>query len=213
KRDVGAAKDSINLFEGRILPESALAALQEKVGAFPAMLEISNTTQDAWTTRALTEVLWKNGVPKFSLLWLSEPDFSQHRAAPGSGPALAARKSSDAQLATVLAALEARGVADSTDIFVVSDHGFSTISRSVDVPALLSDAGFTIARQSFSQAPQHADILAISNGGEVSFYVIGHAENTTNRLVEFLQQSDFAGVIFTRSGIEGTFPLEEARMN
>src|SRR5205823_2407138 len=31
--------------------------------------------------------------------------------------------------------------------------------------------------------------------------------------VEFLQQSDFAGVIFTRDKLEGTFPLEMAKID
>jgi hypothetical protein len=38
---------------------------------------------DVWTTRALTEVLWKEAVPEFSVLWLAEPDRSQHAAGPG----------------------------------------------------------------------------------------------------------------------------------
>src|SRR6185503_9043845 len=42
--------------------------------------------------------------------------------------------------------------------------------------------------------------------------VIGHDETTTGRLVEFLQQSDFAGVIFTKQPMDGTFALEEANI-
>ena len=44
------------------------------------------------------------------------------------------------------------------------------------------------------------------------FYVIGHDATVTRRLVEFLQQSDFAGVIFTREAMQGTFRLEEAKI-
>jgi hypothetical protein len=42
------------------------------------------------------------------------------------------------------------------------------------------------------------------------FYVIQHDPAVTRRLVEFLQQSDFAGVIFTRDKVQGTFGLGEA---
>jgi hypothetical protein len=34
-----------------------------------------------------------------------------------------------------------------------------------------------------------------------------------HRLVEFLQQSDFAGVIFTKEGLPGTFRLEDAKID
>src|SRR5262249_31901285 len=33
---------------------------------------------DAWTTRAVIHGLWREQVPKYTLLWLSEPDASQH---------------------------------------------------------------------------------------------------------------------------------------
>ncbi len=36
--------------------------------------EVAPAAQNDWTTRALTGSLWKEGVPEFSLLWLSEPD-------------------------------------------------------------------------------------------------------------------------------------------
>src|SRR4029079_11816073 len=87
---------------------------------------------DSWTTKALTRGLWRKGVPKYSLLWLSEPDAAQHANSPGSEGALAAVESSDKNLAAVLKALEDKGVADKTDVFVVSDHGFSSVSRGVE---------------------------------------------------------------------------------
>ncbi|HEY4758386.1 MAG TPA: hypothetical protein VIH43_07485, partial [Chthoniobacterales bacterium] len=54
------------------------------------------------------------------------------------------------------------------------------------------------------------EIMLAGNGGSVLFYVIGHDETVTRRLVEFLQQSDFAGVIFTKEPIEGAFVLGQA---
>ena len=54
--------------------------------------------------------------------------------------------------------------------------------------------------------------MLAGNGGSVLFYVIGHDPTVTRQLVEFLQQSDFAGVILTREPMEGTFVLEQARI-
>src|SRR5439155_10285670 len=97
--------------------------------------------QDTWTTKALTDSLWKDGVPAFSILWLGEPDLTQHESAPGAPSALAAIKAADENLATVLAALDRRKARGTTDIFVVSDHGFPTIQRSIDLPKILNDSG------------------------------------------------------------------------
>ena len=44
-------------------------------------------------------------------------------------------------------------------------------------------------------------------------YVVDHHEDVVRRLVQFLQGSDFAGVIFSRIPVEGTFPLEQVRLN
>ncbi len=55
--------------------------------------------------------------------------------------------------------------------------------------------------------------MLAGNGGSVLFYVVGHDKTITARLVEFLQQSDFAGVIFTKDPMEGTFGLAQANMH
>ena len=40
-----------------------------------------------------------------------------------------------------------------------------------------------------------------------------HDEAVIRRLVEFLQTTDFAGVSFSRTSVEGTFPLDVVRLN
>jgi arylsulfatase A-like enzyme len=156
--------------------------------------------------------LWHDAIPTFSLLWLSEPDDTEHKTAPGSSQALAAIKSSDDNLGRVLTALEKQNATSTTDVFVVSDHGFSTISRSIDVPKILRDAGFDAVTQ-FAGEPKPGQVMVVGNGGTVLFYVIGHDETVTRRLVEFLQRSDFAGVIFTRAAMDGTFTFEQAKID
>ena len=201
------AKDSVTLFAGETLPSTALAAITEKLGPFPS----AHLQRDFWTTKALMEVLWKDGVPAFSILWLGEPDLTQHETAPGAPVALAAIKSSDENLAAVLSALDQRKARETTDVFVVSDHGFSTIKRSIDVHKALTEAGLAAVTE-FKGEPKPGDIMMAGNGGSVLFYVAGHDATVTRRLVEFLQQSDFAGVIFTKQPVEGTFALEQANI-
>jgi arylsulfatase A-like enzyme len=212
RRESAAAKESVVAYRGRILPADAEAAIVSAIGPFPRRKTFPNVSQDAWTTRLLTEVLWKDGVPKFSLLWLSEPDLSEHETAPGSPTALAAIKSSDENLAKVLAALKAKNALTSTDIFVVSDHGFSTIDLAVDVAALLRSAGFDAVRE-FANLPRAGQILVVTLGGSVEFYVAQHDDKVILKLVVFLQRSDFAGVILTRKMQEGTFTLAQAQID
>ena len=85
-----AAKESVDFFKGHVLPPSAMARLVEANDSqpFPEKITFPNVAQDQWTTRALTRGLWKDKVPKFSVLWLSDPDYSQHESGPGSATAL-----------------------------------------------------------------------------------------------------------------------------
>src|SRR5437899_5023384 len=206
--DRGRGQNCVTLFAGKSLPREAFAPIADALGPFPS----AHLQQDAWTTKALTHVLWKDGVPAFSVLWLGEPDLTQHESAPGAPPALAAIKSADDNLVAVVAALDRQKIRATTDIFVVSDHGFSTIEHSVDFRKILNEAGFTAMTQ-FTSEPKKGDIMLVGNGGTVLFYVIGHDLTVTHRLVEFLQQSDFAGVIFTKESISGTFGFDKAKID
>src|SRR5437867_4026194 len=197
---IGPAKNCVTLFTGQALPRDALTPIVAALGPFPT----AHLQHDAWTTKAVTDFLWKDGVPALSVIWLGEPDLTEHESAPGAPPALDAIKSSDENLAAILSALDRQGARETTDLFVVSDHGFSTIRRSIDLRKILSDAGFA-AKTEFDGEPKPGDIMLVGNGGSVLFYVVGHDTTVTRHLVEFLQQSDFAGVIFTKQGLAGTF--------
>ncbi len=205
-----AERGSVNLFQGHSLPASALADIVATDGEqFPTNVTYPNVKEDAWTTKSLTESLWKTGVPKLSFLWLSDPDFSQHDSGPGSTKSLAALESSDRNLGAVLAALDAKNVRDKTDVFVVSDHGFSTINYAPDIALILRHAGFRATRK--LSDPEAGEVLVVGLGGSDLFYVVDHDETVVRRLTEFLQTTDFAGVIFSRTKLPGTFPLEQIR--
>ncbi len=206
--------DSSVVYNGTALPRSLVEQVikENDNKTFPGA-GVPNRDRDSWTTRALTKVLWKKSVPKYSLLWLSEPDASQHDSGPGSANALAALESSDKQLGEVFKALEERKVRDKTDIIVVSDHGFSTIGKAVDVYESLRKAKFKVFKR--FEDPEAGDILVVVLGGSVCFYVTDHVESTTRALAEFLQTTDYAGVIFTRPEVKvaGTFTMDAVRLN
>ncbi len=197
------------LYFDKTLPTNTWSRLVQELGAYPAYAK-PNAGRDEWTTRALIGPLWKTGVPKFSLLWLSEPDYSQHDTGVGSAISRAGLKSSDRNLARVLGELDQRGVRDRTDVLVVSDHGFSTITQQIDVAKALQNAGFSAARQ-FTNGV--ADILVASNGGASLLYVIDHKAQLIREVVDFLQTQEFTGVLLTRRPSPGAFTLDQAFIN
>ncbi len=212
------AANSVVLYKGRTIPRAAVDFLNHLNDdkEFPTNTTHPNTAADAWTTKSLTQGLWRKGVPKYTLLWLSEPDASQHETGPGSDTSLSALENSDKNLEKVLKALEEKKVREKTDVFVVSDHGFSTIQRGPDVTEILKKAKFKAFKK--FEDPEPGDVMVVGLGGSVSLYVFGEKQNkeikekVIRQLVEFFQTSDFAGVIFADIDVEGAFRLEKVRI-
>lgn len=195
----------------RTLPTNSWTELLRLAGPYPAYGS-PNVGRDAWTTRVLTGPFWGRDLPAFSMLWMSEPDYSQHDTGPGSATSLAALRSSDANLRRVLEELDRRGLRGRTDVLVVSDHGFSTITQTVDVAGALQNAGFRATRD-FYDPPRAGDVFVVSNGGATLLYVIGRDAALVRRVVDFLQRQEFTGVLFTRQPVEGAFTLDKAMMH
>ena len=90
------------------------------------------------TTRAILPLFKERDKPFALVYWSRDPDGTQHyqgdslnSLVPGiNGPtSLAAIRNADDDLARIRAALGELGLLESTDIIVVADHGFSTISK------------------------------------------------------------------------------------
>jgi hypothetical protein len=210
RRERGDDAPGMVWFAEGSLPTSLFTGLTNRLGPFP-QTALPNQPRDEWATRCLTEMFWSGPMPRYSVLWLSEPDFSQHHDGPGSPAALAAIRNCDQRLATVLRTLDQRGVRAETDLMIVSDHGFSAIGANHDVAATLRAAGLN-AQTTWAHAPQPGDVLVVGNGGSVLLYVTGKAPAVIARVVATLQQQPASGVIFTRAGLPGTFPLAEAKL-
>ena len=206
-----SAERGANVFAGATLPPALLPSIISKEGPFPKE-DSAPLSRNDWTTGALIDVLWADGVPDYSLLWLNQPDVSQHAFAPGSPEALAGIRNSDANLARILDALESKGVRTNTDILVVSDHGCSTVSARADVSIALTNAGFNAVRE-FEKPAHSGEILVISNGGTVMLYVVGRDRATIEKLVRFFQTWQYTGVVFTREPAPGAFALSQIHLD
>jgi len=102
----------------------------------------ANITQQQYfadaTTKAILPLFQQRGKPFVMVYWSRDPDGSQHNQGdslnslvPGiNGPtSIAGVQNTDNNLAQIIAALKDQGLDKTTDIFVTSDHGFSTISK------------------------------------------------------------------------------------
>jgi arylsulfatase A-like enzyme len=119
----------------------------------------ANVDQQAYFANVVTKVvlpLFKARNKPFVLVfWSRDPDGTQHNQGdsfdtltPGiNGPtSLAAIKNADDNLGQIQAALTSLGLADTTDIIVTADHGFSTISKeSKTSPAARAHYGDVLA--------------------------------------------------------------------
>jgi arylsulfatase A-like enzyme len=106
-----------------------------------------NIVQQAYLRQAVTQVLIprlkESGKPFAMLYWSRDPDTTQHGAADSEGKLLpginsasgrAAIANADNDLKGILDALRQWGLDKNTDVFVIADHGFSTIARGIPTP-------------------------------------------------------------------------------
>lgn len=98
------------------------------------------TTADRILTRAATYVLVKYK-PHLLALRVPAMDRYQHQYGPDHYLSKAALTAADYDVGLVRRAIEQAGLNETTTLFVVSDHGFQTIVRSVNVYPLFHQAG------------------------------------------------------------------------
>ena len=129
-------------------PDDVSAAILAKFGPAPPKGRGAERYDAAvtWTQRVLREYVLPELAPAVVINWITEPDHTQHTLGVGSPAAREALRHADREIAQVLAALDGLGLAASTDVFVASDHGFTTNTAGVDVARELIDAGLKAER-------------------------------------------------------------------
>ena len=180
------------------LPRSLHAELIGLFGPWPDRQGPSAPKMDH-ILRIFTEYVLPERQPAVSMLWLSEPDVSQHAHGVGSPEAVQAIGEADRHFGRLLAWLEERGLSSDTDVIVVSDHGYSTISEIIDIEAQLREAGFP-------PADEPGGVAVAANGGSVLFYASG---DTSHGLADWLTTQPWCGALVASESagdIPGTLP-------
>lgn len=147
-----------------------------------------------------TEYVLAERKPVVTFVWFSEPDKSQHAHGVGTEVSTRALREADEQFGRLLSWIEDYGA--DTDVIVISDHGYSTISEVIDVETLLRDAGFLLG-------DKPGGVTVAGNGGSALFYVHDRKAATVDRLAAVLMQQRWCGALVASDAvgqIEGTLP-------
>ncbi len=183
---------------GFILPESLAETLGPQLGEEPAdgapNTARNNRVVDAYLDYGLNELK-----APLTIMWLSDPDHTAHEYGMDSPENYAALRGVDDALGRIAATLESRGLLESTNIMVTSDHGFSTHTLEEDPRQVLHDFVAT-----HHLAPE--DIIVTG----ATIYLREAAKPLLGELVETLQRTPWVGPLFTKAkspqSIEGVVP-------
>jgi hypothetical protein len=156
------------------------------------------------TGRALPEakVAALGGHPALVVFWQHNPDVTQHHRGLGTQANLDALKISDANLASIREAITKLGIADRTDLMVVSDHGFATIRALVPLAQLLVAKGI-------KKSAASDDVTVVANGGidlihlsRTAFPTMEAKRAVLQKITGFVESQPWSGPLFTRSADE-----------
>jgi hypothetical protein len=145
--------------------------------------------QDAAGERAMTERFIDEALvarkPPLAILWLAEPDATQHARPLGSREHVEVLRQADANAALVVAAVDLlRDAGEDVLLILCSDHGHQTVSRVVDVGAELAAAGLKNSRES-------DDVLTPTSGTSSLIYVHPEHAARTEAIGDFLAGRDW----------------------
>ena len=184
------------------LPDELHPEILRRFGDWPDE-EYPNAPRVQHAGRILTEYVMSERQPDVALLWSSEPDKSQHRDGVNSELGKQALSVADTEFGRILDWLEETGRLAETDVLVLSDHGYSTITEVIPVEAMLRDAGFP--------ATGEGGVIVAPNGSSVIFYMNPPGGDTADRLAAWLMTQPWCGALLSSEAagdIEGTLPLE-----
>jgi arylsulfatase A-like enzyme len=184
-------------------PDSVNDAVRQRFGAAPLKSETAESQDVAvtWTQMVLRDYVLPELKPNVLINWLTEPDHMLHVHGAGSPQARASIRNDDAEVGLLFNRLDALGRSGTTNIMVVSDHGFGHSGFGVNVTAELIRAGL-------KAGPDSDDVVLASSGQTQLIHVKGRDRARIHRITDFLKAQEWTGVLFTvgETPIEGIEP-------
>ncbi len=143
----------------------------------------------AMTERFCAEIL-EERAPSLAILWLSEPDYTGHHSPLGSPQHHSAIAGADQCARQVFETVRRLDPAGDEILFIAgSDHGMETVTRAIDLDALLIGAGL-------KQGPGSRDVVVAPNGTAATLYFADPDGAVVPRVARFLAAEDWVGEVF-----------------
>ncbi len=180
------------LHDGFVLPE-ALRADMTTIGPPPAE-DAPAGARDRYAVDALLKVGLPRVDPAVTVLWLSDLDSTAHEKGIGDPATIEVLRHVDREIKRIEDGLRAAGLFDSYNIWVTSDHGFSTYTGAIDLPALLKP---------FARPLADGTARIVAAGGAI--YMRDDDASTVVAIANALQQTAGVGAVFTPAAQPGSF--------
>jgi len=167
------------------LPESLEREASARFGAAPP----AGTPNDARNRRAvdlLLELGLRRVDPIVTLVWISDPDTTAHAKGVGDPATLESIRRADGEIKRIEEGLQRAGLLDSYNIWVTSDHGFSTYTGAPDISRIL---------EPFSGRRPDGTPRIVAGGGAI--YVRDGDRSAISAIVKQLQRTRGVGAVFT----------------
>jgi predicted AlkP superfamily pyrophosphatase or phosphodiesterase len=148
---------------------------------------------DRYAVDALLNVGLPRVRPTVTVLWLSDLDSTAHEHGIGAPETIAVLRHVDGEIKRIEDGLRAQGLFDSYDIWVTSDHGFSTHTGAADLKSLV---------QPFTGTLPDGSPRVVTGGGAI--YVRDGDAAAVSGIVTALQHTAGVGAIFTRGSQPGS---------
>jgi predicted AlkP superfamily pyrophosphatase or phosphodiesterase len=169
-------------------PRETQQAIGQRYGYLGPESTASERNRFIWHT--MQDYLLPEHRPDVLVLWITEPDHAQHAHGLGSPEAIAALAELDKQLERFVQSLQRSSNGEEHSYLLLSDHGFSTISRRIDVNRRLVEAGI-------KASPDSRDIVYDCN----SFYLTGAMRDRLGEVVRFLAGEPWIGALLVRDDL------------
>jgi hypothetical protein len=177
------------------------AEMQARVTSAIGPIPDGATPNDA-RNRYVTDMLLRFGLPQLSpdvvFVWYSEPDTTAHATGWFTDATRHVLSAVDTEIGRIEDGLAASGRLDTTNILVVSDHGFSTHSGGFNLTALVKP---------FIRPMPDGTPDIVTAGGAVHFRS-GHDAARVADVAKALQADPAVGAIFTRARTPGDYEGE-----
>ena len=155
-----------------------------------------DSTGDCRMTERFCAEILHDRRPALALLWLCEPDHTQHDAELGSSEHLAVMAAADRCVGAVAAAVDRLRAAGDDILFLVgSDHGHETIRTSVPVERMLFEQGYKRALDS-------SDIVLAPQGTSALLYFADASSDRVTDVAEYLRAQPWTGRVLVDDELE-----------